>query len=389
MPGIFNANIPNTTIGPGAINTIGEAAKLFYPTNVLIVTDAGLVKAGVIEPVKSSLEKAGLKYAIFDSCKEKPPISVLEKLNQLVKDNGYDLLIGVGGGSVIDSVKVVSVIAPNNMKVMDYVGSFFPAKIKGKIIPKIVVPTTAGTGSEWSQAAVAYEDEPGERLYPCNSIDNTPDKVIIDPELTLSVPQKVTADTGIDALSHAIEAYTSGISNVYSDMLAGTAIELIAGNIRQAYSKGRQNKEARYNMSVAAAFAMAGSVASGPGLVHLLGDAIKIKVSHGNVVAILLPPVIEYNLLSNPAKFAKLAILLGEKTEGLSEMEAAGRSVVAVSKLIEDLGLPRKLRDIGITEADIPRLAQKADAINQVVISLLNPRDANVKEIERIFKAAL
>jgi alcohol dehydrogenase len=388
MGGLFNATIPNTTIGSGAISTIGDAAKMFTPQKVLVVSDAGLVKAGVLEPVKTALDKAGLKYDIFDECKEKPPISLLEKLNEIVKANGYDLLVGVGGGSVIDSVKVVSVIAYNKMSVMDYVGTFFPAKVKGEIIPKIFVPTTAGTGSEWSQAAVAYEDEPGERLYPCNSVDNAADKVIIDPDLTLSVPQKVTADTGIDALSHAIEAYTSGLANIYSDMLAETSIKLVAENIRQAYSKGRQNREARYNMSMAAAFAMAGSLASGPGLVHLLGDAIKIKVSHGTVCAILLPPVMEYNLISNPTKFAKLAVLLGEKIEGLSDIDAAYKSVSAVKKIIMDVGLPQKLRDIGFKETDIPKLAQKADNINKPVISLLNPRDANVKEIEQVFQAA-
>jgi alcohol dehydrogenase class IV len=389
MPGFTNAYIPNTTIGPGAISTIGEAAKMFSPTKILVVTDAGLVKAGVLEPVKTALKTAGLKFEIFDACKEKPPISLLEKLKEVVKTGQYDLLIGVGGGSVIDSVKVVSVIAYNNMSVLDYVGTFFPAKVKGKIIPKIFAPTTAGTGSEWSQAAVAYEDDPGERLYPCNSVDNAADKVIIDPELTLSVPQKVTADTGIDALSHAIEAYTSGFANVYSDMLAGTSIKLIAENFRMAYAKGKQNKDARYNMAVAAAFAMAGSLASGPGLVHLLGDAIKIKVSHGAVCAILLPPVMEYNLISNPAKFAKLAEIMGEEISGLSIMDAAAKSVDCVRRLIKDLYLPQKLGDIGITEADVPKLARKADAINHEVIAMLNPRDANVEEITRVFRAAL
>lgn len=389
MADIIKARIPDTIIGPGAIKSLGDIAKSFSPNKILIITDAGLVKVGIIDAIRWPLEHAPLSFDVFDGCKEKPPISMLEKLNQKVKSGNYSLLIGVGGGSVMDSTKIVSVIANNNISVLDYVGTRFPALVKGKIIPKILIPTTAGTGSEWSEAAVAYDDDPGDRSYPCNSDDNIADKVIIDPELTMSVPQRVTADTGIDALSHAIEAYTSGTANLYSDMFTSTAIRLIAENIRPAYAKGCQNTKARYNMSVAAAFAMGGALASGPGLVHFLGDAIKAKVSHGTICTILLPPVMEFNLPSNPAKFASLAKILGEQVDGLSILDAAAKSIDSVRSMIKDLELPQRLRDIGIKEADIADLAKKADAINHDVIALLNPRDANLKDIEHILHTAL
>jgi alcohol dehydrogenase len=390
MPGIFNVRIPDTTIGLGAINTIGDAAKSFAPAKILIITDAGLVKAGVLDAVRSSLEKAGLKFDVDDGCQEKPPIGLLDKLARKVKAGRYDLLIGVGGGSVMDSTKIVSVVALNNMSVLEYVKPLFRDRIEGKIIPTILVPTTAGTGSEWSQIAVVYEDEPGRRLYPSNSCNNIAAKVIIDPALTVSLPQRITADTGIDALTHAIEVYTSGNPNVLSDMFASTAIKLVADNIRLAYAKGRQSIEARYHMSVAAALAMGSAMFNaGPGLVHLIQDPIQVHFSHGVICGVLLPATMEYNLVAIPARFAMIAELMGENISGLSVMDAAAKSVEAVRRLIRDMGLPRRLSDIGVTEADIPGLARQADAINREAIAILSPRDASAEDIAQILRSAL
>ncbi|OGO19916.1 MAG: hypothetical protein A2144_12780 [Chloroflexi bacterium RBG_16_50_9] len=173
-------------------------------------------------------------------------------------------------------------------------------------------------------------------------------------------------------------------------MFSSTAIKLVADNIRPVFAKGRQSIDARYNMSIAAALAMGSAMFNaGPGLVHLIQDPIQVHFSHGAICAALLPATMEYNLVAIPAKFARIAELMGENISGLSVRDAAAKSVVAVRNLIRDLGLPQRLSDIGITEADIPELARQADAINREGIAFLSPRDASAKDIAHILRSAL
>lgn len=390
MTGTIRVNIPNTIIGLGAISNLGDVAKSFAPRKILVLTDAGLVKAGVINAVKAPLQKAGLNFEIFDGCKEEPPIQLVAEISQKAKEGNYDLLIGVGGGSVMDTTKVVSITAYTGMTLNDYISTGFHGKIEGRIVPKILVPTTSGTGSEWSIVAPVY-DHKQERAYIVHAWEHTADKVIIDPELTVKMPQRVTADTGMDALTHAIEAYTSSTANVFSDMLASTAIKMIAENLRQAYAKGQQNIQARYNMSIAAALAMNAVIAGGIGLSHFLNEFVgpKAHVSHGTAVSLTLPAVMEYNLISNPAKFAKIAELMGENTSGLSTLDAAAKSVDVVKRLIKDLGIPQKMSNVGIKEADIPELARRCYEVSKPVIDAQNPRDATEKDVADILRESL
>lgn len=389
MPRLVNVKIPDTIIGLGAISNIGDIAKSFAASKILILTDKGIVKAGIINAIKAPMEKAGLKFEVFDGCKEEPPIPLLEEISKKVKEGNYDLLIGIGGGSAMDTAKVVSVTALTGMTMSDYISVGFHHGIKGKIIPKILIPTTSGTGSEWSVATPVY-DQDG-KAYVVQARENMADKVIIDPELTATLPPRVTADTGIDALAHAIEAYTSATANVFSDMLATTAITMISENLPQAYAKGKQNIGARYNMSVAAALAMNAVTSGGIGLSHLINTFLgtKTRVSHGTAVSLTLPAVMEYNLISNPDKFADIAELMGENIDGLSTLDAATLSVEAVKRLINNLNLPRNLSDIGIKEADIPELARRCCQEAQPAIDALNPRDAHEEDIIKILKASL
>jgi alcohol dehydrogenase class IV len=294
MPKVIGINIPRTIIGFGAINNIGEIAKSFSATKILVLTDPGIVKAGIIEALKVPLEKASLAYEVFDGCKEEPPVRLMEELAQKVKAGGYDLLIAVGGGSVMDTCKTVSVTAVSGLTLSGYLGKRYHEKIEGRIIPKILVPTTSGTGSEWSINVAVYDHE-ANTTYIVRAWEATADRVIIDPELTFKLPQSKTADTGFDALCHAIEAYTSANANVYSDMMAATAIKLVAENLRQAYAKGQLNTESRYNMSVAAALAMNAMVAAGGGLGHYISEFLgpKAHASHGTTLSTILPAVME------------------------------------------------------------------------------------------------
>lgn len=388
MNQVINVRIPDTVIGPGTISAIGDIAKSYSPSNILIITDAGINNTGIIKNIQLLLENNNLHSDVFDGCIEKPPISLLEKLARRVKERNHDLLIGVGGGSVMDSTKIASVVAYNNISVYDYVQTRSHQDTEKTTVPKILVPTTAGTGSEWSKVVVVYDDEPNGRSYPSSSLGMMANKVIVDPELTLSLPQRITADTGVDALTHAIEAFTSCNANVISDMFAMTAIKLVGENIRLAYAKGK-NIEARSNMSVAASLAMSAGMASGPGLAHLMGDGMKAQISHGACCALFLPVVMQYNLIANPAKFAQIAQLLGENIDGLPALPAASKAVEAVSKLLLDLNMPQKLSEVGITEADIPGMAEIIHTNNHQLISAVNCRDADIEDIKRILTAIL
>ncbi len=326
MADFINIRIPDTVIGLGAINNIGDVVKKFAPTKILVVTDPGIVKAGIIDAIKSPLENAGCKFDTFDSCETEPSISAIEALSRQVKAGKYDLLIGFGGGSVMDATKVVSIIAANDgITVYDLVSG----KVAEKTIPKILIPTTAGTGSEWSTGAVVSDDKADGMSKVIGTSQNLADAVIIDPELTVNLPKRVTADTGMDALTHALEGYTGAHANIMSDMISGTAIKLIADNLRLAYHEGSKNIEARYNMSIAAALAIDGAFLASGGIVHSITELLgkKAHITHGTVCTLLLPHAMEFNLASNPAKFAKLAELMGENVSGLSAMDAAAKSV--------------------------------------------------------------
>jgi len=389
IPDTFSIQIPRTVIGLGAIKNIGDIVNSFAPTNILIVCGPTVAKTGILDPIKAALEKGGYKYDVFSGCRAEGPISIGEELGQKVKDRKYDLLIGVGGGSSMDTTKVASIIAANDgISVRDLLGG----KVAQKVVPKILIPTTAGTGSEWGIAAVLSDDRAGGKTGVVITTQNYPDAVIIDSELTLSIPQRTTADTGIDALTCSIEAYISPKANIISDMAASTAIKLIAENLRLAYAKGRQNIEARYSMSIAASLAIFAAMAASIGLVHYMNEPLgrKAHCSHGTALVVLLPTVMEYNLMASPAKFASIAELMGENIGGLSISDAAAKSVEAVIRLIRDLNLPQRMGDVGITEADIPEMVEEVHtSYSSLMINETNPRNLSREDTKRLYTLAL
>jgi len=388
MVDTINIRIPNTIIGLGAISNIGDIVKGFSPSKILILTDAGIMKSGIIEAVKSPLEKAGYKFDIFDGCVSDPTISSVEKLCKKVKAAKYDLLIGVGGGSTMDATKIASQIAANDgINIYDLLGD----KVVAKVIPKILVPTTAGTGSEWSSVAMVSDEKDKMKKKGVISVKNLPDTVIIDAELMRNLPQIVTRDTAMDALSHAIEAYTSCNANVISDMFAITALKLICDNLPMAYSKGNKNIEARYNLAIAASFAMYAASISGVSIGHFMGEPVQARthISHGQACALMLPYAMEFHLVAEPAKFAKIAEIMGEVVNNLSQQNAAAKSVDAISRLCKAMGMPQTLSDVGIKETDIPEMVKEMHAEKDFLISLWNPREVSPEDTTRIYKIAL
>ncbi len=206
-------------------------------------------------------------------------------------------------------------------------------------------------------------DTSDDRNYAYLSGENLPDAVIIDPELTRNLPARITADAGIDALTHAIEAYTSSRANLVTDMYASAAIKLVVASLGPAYAKGSLRMEDRYRLSIASAMAMLAGSVGGVGIAHFMNHALhhkKIPLSHGAKVGLLLPYVMEYNLISDPEKFAEVARLLGENTRGLSTMDAALKSVAAVRRLLSDLGVPQRLSECRRHRSRHPRLGRRA-----------------------------
>jgi alcohol dehydrogenase class IV len=280
------------TLGVGAAREIGVECKALGGKRALIITDPGVVAAGLIEGIKESLESEGIRIGIFDKVVAEPPSRVIDESAQIARDEGYDIVIGVGGGSSLDAAKGASLMAVNKGKVLDYAGIDLVPRAG---LLKILLPTTGGTGSEVTRVFVVTDEAENTKKVVYSNF-NLADLAVIDPLLSLSMPSVVTAETGIDALVHAIETYVSVNATPFSDILAIEAIRLIAENLPIAYAKGG-NLEARYNMALAANLAGLAFTSGGLGAVHGLAYVLgtEYHLSHGRSNAIMLPHVMEYN----------------------------------------------------------------------------------------------
>ncbi len=385
---VIEISVPRTLFGVGAIDGLGDLVRSLGAARVLLVTDPGVVGAGLVETVKTVLDTAGLRADLFDECGAEAPASIIERLAEKARTARYDLLVGLGGGSVMDTTKAAALLAVDEtVTVQDLIEGKGPTRS----LAKVLIPTTAGTGSEWSTAAVVTTDATDDRTYTYLSAANYPDAVIIDPALTLRLPPRNTADTGVDALTHAVEAYTCIRANLLSDMYASTAISVISTSLGPAFAKGSQRMEDRYRMAIGAAMAMQAGTLAGVGLAHFMNHALgkRAHLSHGSTVGLMLPYVMEYNLISNPGRFAEVARLMGENTDGLSTMEAAQRSVTAVRRFLSALDMPQRLSDVGLTEADIPHLVEELMTLQTLPIAFMNPREVGAEEARGIYMKAL
>jgi len=379
----FSIFIPETLIGVGAADDLGSIVKGLKTNKVLVVTDGGLIKTGLIDRVKRPLENEGIKYGIFDSCLSDAPFSVIERCAKMAKEGGYELMIAVGGGSVIDTVKAASILATGDGDIYSYLGLY---KVYHSPLPTIMIPTTAGTAAEWTWAAVITDDSKGlKRSIYSHCLH--PKAVIIDPMLTVALPRNATAETGMDALIHGIEAYTTCKSNLVSDMFAEQTIKLVADNLRVAHGKG-SNIEARYNMSLAAALGFC-FIFSGLGLAHAMAYPLQLKsqIPHGVSCSLLIPSVMEYNMPVDLHRYARIAEFMGEEVEGLSLRDKAIKSIDAVRNLSIDVDMPQRMREVGVKKEDIPGFVDNVLTFQPHVVDA-NPRDASKEAIAKIFEAA-
>ena len=371
-------------LGAGAINQVGRLAKSLGAKKALIVTDQGVVKARLVEGIQESLQSEQINVGLFDKVEAEPPARVIDQCAQLARSEAYDIVIGVGGGSSLDVAKGVSIMATNEGEIIDYAGVDL---VPVKRLPLILVPTTAGTGSEVTRALI-ITDERDMTKRAVFSDFNLADLAIVDPLLTVSLPQVITAETGIDALAHAIEAYVSVNATPFSDILAIEAIRLVAENLPAAYAKGN-NIEARFNVMLASTLAGAAFNSGGLGAVHGLAYVLgtEYHLPHGRSVAIMLPHVMDYNKIGNLNKYAQIAQAMGENIEGLSTYEAAEKSVDAAKRLLEDVNISIKLTDYGSSEKDLPKMVEAG--MKQTRLFVPNPRDLAEEDVKNVFLKAL
>jgi alcohol dehydrogenase len=385
--------------GRDAARQVGEIAVRLRAGRAFVVTDPVLLKAGLLEPVHASLSEAGVAVEVFQGGEPEPSIRAATSSVGAARAFRPDVVVGLGGGSNIDLAKVTAVLLAHGGDPRDYVGD---DKVPGPVAPLICLPTTAGTGAEVSGAAVLTD---AENKIKVGILSNylRPAAAVVDPLLTLTCPPKVTADSGIDALTHAIEAYTAvdnaafplppGERSVYQgrhpfgDMLAERAVGLIAANLRRAVRNG-DDREAREGMALGATLAGLAFSNVGVALVHALEYPVggAVHCSHGAGNGLLLPYVMRYNLPARRAAFAALARLLGEDVSGLGEGEAAERAITAVERLRADVGIPLRLRDIGVKEDQLRPFAEKAFTIKRIL--RVNPRTPTVEDMEAILRAA-
>jgi alcohol dehydrogenase len=368
--------------GIGVADRVGVEAKSLRATKVLIVTDYVITKTGLVNRVTQPLERENIDYEIWDRAEPEPSVDNAQDAVDKARQGVFDLIIGVGGGSVLDIAKVTAIITRKPGSIKDYLGK----SLHKPEIPFILIPTTAGTGSEVSNLAVLTVKEEAFK-YAIYSPFMYPDVAIVDPVMSSSMPPRLTASTGVDALTHAIEAYVSLEASPITDVFAVEAIKLVNQYLRAAYSNG-DNMEARFGMAKASLFA--GLAFGNAGTV--LGHAVAYAHAHihhqphGVSVAVTEPYVMEYNAIANVVKHARIAELLGETVAGLPLREAALRSAVAVKKLLEDLDMPTSLKEVGVKREQIPEIAERV--FKSKLHIARNPRKVKLEDIVKLLEKA-
>src|ERR1700738_1098756 len=356
----------------GALSALGQETASLNVKRPLVVTDQGIVKAGLSDKALKRFPAAGLDPVTYNQVRATPGIALVDAGSRYYQSERCDGLVAIGGGSSIDTAKGIGVVAVHGGSILQYEWGHSP--IHSRIPPLIAVPTTAGTGSEVTLWAVITDPK---RKIKFN-VGGTPNiaswVAVIDPELTVKLPAPVTAGTGMDALAHAVECYTMTYHQPFTDAVALLAMEYVARYLRVAFSQGA-NVEARYHMSAAAMLAGLAYGTDSAGAAHAMSQTAGgvHDVPHGALTARLLGPVMEYNHAGEPERFARMAAAFGLDTRDVTVWRAAEMAVEYVHKLTVDVEIP-SLEELGFARDEIPMLADKAVADPQ---SIGNPRDVD------------
>lgn len=375
---------PRIVMGPGALTQLADEVTALKAKKVLIVTDKGLIAAGLIEQATDILQKARIQHAVFDRVEADPRYEIVADCVKAVHREKAELLIGIGGGSPIDIAKVSAVMATNEGPITEYFGIDLVPQAG---LPTIIIPTTAGTGSEVTPIAI-LSDHTEKLKKGIVSPHLFPNVAVLDPALTLGLPPQMTAATGMDSLIHAVEAFTSKNAYWMTDMMAREAIRLIMGNIRTAFANG-SDIDARTHMLEGSMLAGMAFANAGVTAVHAFAYPIgaEFHIPHGVANSIMLAPVMEFNMLGNLEKFGELAELLGEYTAGMNQREMALAAVESIRTLSRDLQVPGNLSQFGVKDSDITMLAEGVMKVTRLLAN--NPRTLTKEDAERIYRNVL
>jgi 1,3-propanediol dehydrogenase len=376
---LLKFDIPEIIYGAEALSGIGHCAERLGGEKIFVVTDPGIIKAGWVDRTILHLKQANLDYVVYDNVVSNPRDFQVEQGAQLYRQKACDVIVAVGGGSPIDTAKGIAVLATNYGNLKEFVGC---NRVVHPIPPLICAPTTAGTGADVSQFAVVLDSR--EKMKLCIlSRAIMPDISIIDPTLLQTKSEELIAATGMDTLTHAIEAYVSSLSWPLTDPHAIHAIELVNAHLVRA----TKTKEAWALEGMAVACLEAGIAFSNAilGAVHALAHPLGglYDLHHGLVNSVMLPTVVRRNLNHAPGKFARMARALGVETRGMSKSEAASLVPAQIEALIDQLGLPRHLAQLGVSSDDLPAMAAMAQ---QDICMLTNPCTYSTGDIEAMYR---
>ena len=371
--------------GAGARKELPEVLNRMGLKKALVCSDKGLIKVGTTKMVTDVLDGIAFPYEIYSEIKPNPTVTNVKQGVEAFKASGSDCIIAIGGGSSMDTAKGIGIVA-NNPEFADIVSLEGCAPTKNKSVPIIALPTTAGTGAEVTINYVIIDEERQAKMV-CVDPNDIPAVAIVDPELMYSLPKGLTAATGMDALTHAIEGYITKGAWIMSDMYELQAIKMIAENLPIAVEEP-QNPVGREGMALAQYIAAQAFSNVGLGLVHGMAHPMGSlhDVPHGVANALLLPTIMEFNMPTRIEKYGVIAQHMGVDTQGMSAAEAAQAAVDAVRALSIKVGIPQHLSELGITEADIPALAEQALAD---VCTPGNPREVTLEDIIALYKKVL
>lgn len=371
--------------GPGSRSVLPEVVARLGKSKALVVTDAGLIKFGVAAMVTDILDSNKIAYDVFSDVKPNPTVTNVKNGIEAFKASGADFLIAIGGGSAIDTAKAIGIVV-NNPEFADIVSLEGVAPTKNKSIPMIALPTTAGTAAETTINYVIIDEEKQKKMV-CVDPNDIPAVAIIDAELMYSLPKGLTAATGMDALTHAIEGYITKGAWSMSDMFEIEAIRMISRHLPNAV-ENPTDAEARNGMAIAQYIAGMAFSNVGLGLVHGMAHPMGslFDVPHGVANALLLPTIMEFNMPACLNKYPDIARAMGVNTDGMSAEDASKAAVEAVRALSITVGIPQHLSDLGITQKDIPALAEQAIAD---ICTPGNPREVTIDDIKALYAKVL
>jgi len=370
--------------GFGTSRSLPNHVRSLSAGKVFVVTDPGVRGAGIVDTVTALLGDAGIEFSLYDQVTADSGSTLICEAVDELKAAGADLVVGVGGGSALDTAKAVAAIATNPGSPLDYVGV---DKIRNRPLPVIAIPTTAGTGSEVSLWSV-FTDDARKLKVAIGGVLMYPAVAICDPELTLGLPAPLTASTGMDALAHAVECYTNKACQPISAALALRAIELIGSHLATAVLNGR-DRQARYAMLLASTMAGMAMNPTRLGLAHALAMPLgswSLKIPHSVAIAVTLPLVMHFNAPAAPDRFASVARALGRQMNGGSTSDAAQRAAPAVGCLASAIGIPKGLSAYGLREAHVSEVVEEAMKSGNVAV---NPRSTTKEELAEILRSAL